>query len=148
MLCCMNNVYNVHTVMLLGYCCVMHSVGLVHEHSSQSLQRATLWHASLVTSHDACTTRQHAGEYNPESYSPKSPLPVTIKHKRGLAAADRPDSGHAVPGPGEYKLPSTLKGPAITMGQKLNTDSKYKQQQPGPGNYDVHESTIGVAGKS
>lgn len=94
-------------------------------------------HASLSAPLTVCLHHMFdLGEYNPESYSPKSPLAVTIKHKRGLAAADRPDSGHAVPGPGQYKLPSTLKGPAITMGQKLNSDSKYKQQQPGPGNYE------------
>lgn len=88
------------------------------------------------------------GEYDPDKYRSKSPLAVTMKHKRGLAASDRPDSGHAVPGPGEYQLASTLAGPAVTIGIKLNNDSKYKQQMPGPGEYDVHESTLGVAGRS
>lgn len=68
-----------------------------------------------------------------------------MKHKRGLTAADRPDSGHAVPGPGEYKLPSTLGGPGITMGARL-TGSAADYKVPGPGEYDVHGSTLGVAG--
>jgi hypothetical protein len=70
-----------------------------------------------------------------------------MKHKRGLTAADRPDSGHAVPGPGEYKLPSTLGGSGITMGAKLK-GSAVDYQVPGPGKNDVHGSTLGVAGLS
>jgi hypothetical protein len=70
-----------------------------------------------------------------------------MKHNRGLTAADRPDSGHAVPGPGAYKLPSTLSGPGITMGAKLK-GSAADYSVPGPGEYDVHGSTLGVAGLS
>jgi hypothetical protein len=88
-----------------------------------------------------------AGEYNPAEFRSTSPLPVTIKHKRGLAAADRPDSGHAVPGPGEYKLPSTLDKHGITMGAKLKGGAA-ADKVPGPGEYDVHGSMLGVAGLS
>ncbi len=70
-----------------------------------------------------------------------------MKHKRAPAATDRADSGHAVPGPGEYVLASSMRGPAHSMGIKLaDGSSRAKAYQPGPGEYDVHESTLGVAG--
>jgi hypothetical protein len=87
------------------------------------------------------------GEYNPSEFCSTSPLPVTIKHKRGLAAADRPESGHAVPGPGEYPLGSTLGQHGITMGAKLKGAAD-DEKVPGPGAYDVHGCTLGVAGLS
>ncbi|WIA16575.1 hypothetical protein OEZ85_013245 [Tetradesmus obliquus] len=96
------------------------------------------------TSHDR---QPGPGEYNASDFRSTSQLPVTIKHKRGLAAGDRPDSGHAVPGPGEYKLPSSIGKHGITMGAKLK-GAAAADGVPGPGEYDVHGSTLGVAGLS
>jgi hypothetical protein len=52
------------------------------------------------------------------------------------------------PGPGEYKLPSSLGGPSHTIATHTRPSSSRQQQQaPGPAEYEVFESTIGVAGK-
>jgi hypothetical protein len=61
-----------------------------------------LWLSCSACCHCCCCCCP-AGEYHPELFRSTSPMPVTMKHKRGLAAADRPDSGHAVPGPGAYR---------------------------------------------
>jgi hypothetical protein len=50
------------------------------------------------------------------------------------------------PGPGEFKLRSTLGGPAHTIATKLKP-SKAQDQAPGPAAYEVFDSTIGTAGK-
>ncbi|KAF8065499.1 rplU [Scenedesmus sp. PABB004] len=92
------------------------------------------------------------GAYSPESFSSKSPLPVTIKHRRGLAASDRPDSGHSVPGPGAYRPQDVTlarrTAPAHTLAQRLDSRGLVvRPPSPGPGAYDVHGSTLGVAGQ-
>lgn len=54
----------------------------------------------------------------------------------------------ASPGPGEYKVRSSLGGPAKTIATKLTPPSYTQQEQnPGPAEYEVFDSTIGVAGK-
>ncbi len=46
--------------------------------------------------------RPAPGEYyTGADYRSKSPLPVTLKFRRPPPASERPESGHAVPGPGE-----------------------------------------------
>lgn len=52
------------------------------------------------------------------------------------------------PGPGEYPARSCLSASGKTIATRL-TPSSYRQQQqiPGPAEYEVFDSTIGVAGK-
>jgi hypothetical protein len=48
------------------------------------------------------------------------------------------------PGPGEYRAIQT-KGKGITMGQRLK--QKDSELLPGPADYDLQESTLGVAAR-
>lgn len=50
----------------------------------------------------------------------------------------------ATPGPGEYKLPSSLGGPAHTIAGRLQS-SRQAEQMPGPADYGAADSTLGVA---
>lgn len=52
------------------------------------------------------------------------------------------------PGPGEYPLPSSLGGRSHSIAKRLTPSSSRQQEQlPGPAEYEVFDSTIGVAGK-
>lgn len=63
--------------------------------------------------------RPGPGDYAPASYAAKAPLPVTLKFRHAPPASQRPESGHAVPGPGEYRLPSTLGGPRFSIAARV-----------------------------
>lgn len=52
------------------------------------------------------------------------------------------------PGPGEYKLPSSLGGRVHSIAGRLTPSNQRAQEQlPGPADYEVFDSTIGVGGK-
>eukprot|EP00775_Hariotina_reticulata_P009765 gene9765-9922_t len=78
------------------------------------------------------------GDYSPELYRSKSPIPVSIKHRRCLSATDRPNSGHAVPGPGSYRPQDVTlhfsRAPAHSMG-RLGRPSSCSLLHPGPAEY-------------
>ncbi|KAI8470435.1 MAG: hypothetical protein J3K34DRAFT_521339 [Monoraphidium minutum] len=97
--------------------------------------------------------RPAPGEYpGAAAYRSASPLPVTLKFRRPPPASQRAGSGHAVPGPGEYPLRCSLGGPAFSMGKRLARGSaggggRRGAKTPGPGDYEVWDPTLGLAGR-
>ncbi|KIY94709.1 hypothetical protein MNEG_13253 [Monoraphidium neglectum] len=100
--------------------------------------------------------RPAPGEYSgAPGYRSKSPLLVTLKFRRPPPASQRPESGHAVPGPGQYPLRCSLGGPAYSMGRRLRRQggggsgggARGADGAPGPGDYEIWDTTIGLAGR-
>ncbi|GBF88774.1 hypothetical protein Rsub_01675 [Raphidocelis subcapitata] len=96
--------------------------------------------------------RPAPGEYDrAASYRAKSPLPVTLKFRRPPPPSERPESGHAVPGPGEYGPRPPPRGPAFSLGARWREPGAAAKRAaagaPGPGFYEVYRSTIGLAGR-
>eukprot|EP00877_Chromochloris_zofingiensis_P006126 jgi/Chrzof1/1767/Cz10g20120.t1 len=85
--------------------------------------------------------RPAPGEYDAGRWQPKDDKLVTMKFRH----PQHVDKALSAPGPGEYKLATTLAGPKFSIGAKLK-GSKPHEAMPGPADYEVHESTIGIAG--